>query len=614
VIIRRHVPLRAMLACLLFAAFAVVARGDHPPAPELFPKDTAALVRVANAPELIAKFQNTALGRMVKDDKIAPLFAELYGSATEMFEQVKDQFGVGLTEMLEIPQGEIAFGVVASEGTRPSFMLILDAGDRADSASKLLDKAIEALEKQGQAKSEEKIDDLKITVFTFPGDRTKLYLFQKDNTFVAVTDLDVAKKLLVNWTAPAGKSGADTLAKNERYNAIMKRCRGAKDNPPQITFFADPLAIAKSAAVGDFTATATLAILPSLGLDGFSGVGGSMTLDAGDYDSIAHFHVLLENPRVGALKALALTSGDLTPPKWVPDDVSNYQCVYWDFGTTYTQIAKLVDTFRGEGSTDRTVQGFFDAQLDGLKFKEDVLDQFAGRIIHTSMIEFPAKAEMPSQCAVFQLKDAAAFQTNLAKIMAKFKDSWEELKVGNQVYYKAKFEGPRQRRRRARQQDQGQQPDAPPQAAVAAPAPCLAVVDDNLFISSESILKKIILAKSDPNAKSLADSPEYKLVADRYEHVAAGLKPGMISYDQPEYGMRWMYELATNDEAKQFLENPDAPEPIKKLHAALNNHPLPPFEVIQQYLSPTGGVLVNEPTGFHYTMFSIRRAPPSGAK
>jgi hypothetical protein len=46
---------------------------------------------------------------------------------------------------------------------------------------------------------------------------------------------------------------------------------------------------------------------------------------------------------------------------------------------------------------------------------------------------------------------------------------------------------------------------------------------------------------------------------------------------------------------------------VVRLRDALDKHPLPPFEVIKKYLAPTGGVMINEPTGFHYTGFGLRR-------
>jgi hypothetical protein len=39
----------------------------------------------------------------------------------------------------------------------------------------------------------------------------------------------------------------------------------------------------------------------------------------------------------------------------------------------------------------------------------------------------------------------------------------------------------------------------------------------------------------------------------------------------------------------------------------LEQHPLPPFEVLQRYLAPGGTVVVDDDTGLHYTDFSLRR-------
>ena len=49
----------------------------------------------------------------------------------------------------------------------------------------------------------------------------------------------------------------------------------------------------------------TVAMLPVLGVDGLLGVGASMTMDAGQFDSVMHAHVLLDNPRTGVLEMIA---------------------------------------------------------------------------------------------------------------------------------------------------------------------------------------------------------------------------------------------------------------------------------------------------------------------
>ena len=43
------------------------------------------------------------------------------------------------------------------------------------------------------------------------------------------------------------------------------------------------------------------------------------------------------------------------------------------------------------------------------------------------------------------------------------------------------------------------------------------------------------------------------------------------------------------------------------LDQALRDNPLPPFEVIAEYMAPGGGMLVSDPTGIHYMTFGLKR-------
>src|SRR4029453_18639146 len=68
---------------LVLLVAASSARAERPVAPKLLPENTLAMIRVADAQELNTKFRDTALGRMLQDEKIAPLVSQLYGSLQE---------------------------------------------------------------------------------------------------------------------------------------------------------------------------------------------------------------------------------------------------------------------------------------------------------------------------------------------------------------------------------------------------------------------------------------------------------------------------------------------------------------------------------------------------
>jgi hypothetical protein len=102
---------------------------------------------------------------------------------------------------------------------------------------------------------------------------------------------------LKTWAGTAVDNGpGQVLADNISFNSIMSRCAGAVDDPPQITYFVDPIELVRTVARGSVAATG-LALIPVLGLDGVKGVGGSLTFASGEYDDLQHLHVLLDNPR-----------------------------------------------------------------------------------------------------------------------------------------------------------------------------------------------------------------------------------------------------------------------------------------------------------------------------
>lgn len=106
----------------------------------------------------------------------------------------------------------------------------------------------------------------------------------------------------------------------------------------------------------------------------------------------------------------------------------------------------------------------------------------------------------------------------------------------------------------------------------------------------------------------LSESIEFKLVKDRIKAQLKNSEMSILAYQRPEEGMRLMYDLATDpqniDNLEQFAQNNPF---LTALVTAVRSKKLPPFEVIAKYLAPGGAFVVDEETGLHYTGFSMRR-------
>ncbi len=596
---------------------------QRPSAPELMPDNTLLFVRIHNVMELRDRFTQTAIGRMVQDPQMKPLVDELYRSASKAFDKLQQQVGVSLPELLQIPQGEVSFGLVAPEkGGRISFVAMVGVGEQLPVAKKMLTRIREQQQSLSQNAIVESIGDTELRIFTnssapvnnedpkiessaelkkngaslnvrVRGDGPREFCyFERDGVVVLCDARDVAKSILAAWNG--GK--APSLSTNPRFAAIMNRCLSDKDGAPQITGYIDPIALAKQATQGNFSAQAVFSVLTGLGLNGIKGVGGSMIFAAEEFDSIVHLHLGLDNPRTGILDMLAIQEGDTTPEPWVPSDTENYVTVNWDARQTFNAIGKVYNTFRGENAWTNDVRKRA-SDPSGIDIDTELLPALDGRFTMVQWIQRPVTLNSETTLVGIRLKDAEEFRTLFERVTTKFADRIEKSSVGGFTVYR--FKG-----------GIGPQPEGnrqPPQG-IRKPQPCGALVGDYLLVADSLQLIEHAIAAQNDGSDSLANELDFKLVASKISRQVGGHKPGMLAFNRPEEGLRAVYELATSELGKQRLnEFGSNNEFIGSVDRALKQHPLPPFPTLSQYLAPGGGLVTSDETGIHYMGFSLRR-------
>jgi hypothetical protein len=135
------------------------------------------------------------------------------------------------------------------------------------------------------------------------------------------------------------------------------------------------------------------------------------------------------------------------------------------------------------------------------------------------------------------------------------------------------------------------------------------VIIGDYFIYSDrpACIEKLIITNNEQN-KGLANDLEYKLMMAKVRRQPGGDAPSMISFNRPEEGMRLLYDFVGSNQAKSLLaQQGERSTFLKNVDQAMKDNPLPPFEVIQKYLAPGGGLLTNDETGIHYAVFQLRR-------
>jgi len=590
-VVTRWLPLAATI---LFLMPPLAAAADRPDAAHLLPENTVLYVRFPVTAETVAKFKETAIGRITQDPAMKPFVSQLYGSAIEAFKQAEEQIGASLDDLLSIPQGEMCLAVVTPEQSRPAIVFLVDVGQRLPIVEKLLDRISQGIEDEGAKISQEDLGDVKLTVFDFPSDETRQLVFAvRDNVVLVTSDLEVAKWMLNVWSGKKTE-GVRPLADKPDFAAVMRRCAGTEDQPPQVEFFIDPVTLFSRASRGNAGAQTLVALFPALGLNGVQGAGGSMTFATEEFDAVTQFHLLLASPRQGVLELIAPRAGDTAPENWVPADAASYLTLNWDLAKTYTSFAALYDKIRGEGALASSFEREVTNRL-GIDFRKDVVEALAGRVTLVNAMVRPARLNSRANLLGVQLKDAKAFEKTLETVIAKAGPQMSQDTFAGVTIYRAPARKPRAKQ-------------APNQPLIRQPDPAVAIVDDYLLVTDAlDLLKQAIVAKSNAS-QSLADQLEFRLVASKIRRQPGGERASLIAFDRPEEALRLWYEIANAETTRQRLsQGAENNRFFRAVNDALRDHPLPPFAVLARYLAPSGSLLTDDETGLHYTSFTLRR-------
>jgi hypothetical protein len=611
---------------VLLAATLSPALADRPSSMKLFPEGTLLFVRMANAKEFGEKLRDSSTGRMVRDPQMQPFFEDVYGKASELYSEHAEAFmGVSWEELQQLPEGEIAFAIVSRVGLTPAFLLLVDQGDEPSSASKLLERALEYAEQNGADFSSESIDGVEITVISDPEDDNRQFgVFERENSIVVATDVDVLRRVLWHWdnaggvarvadaaseapTKTAKEEGEEsesegddaegedelepgrTLAENIHFSSILRNCRRPQDPPPHAIFFIDPIGLFTEFSRGNAGAGLAAGFLPQIGLDGLLGAGGTLTFAVGPYDDLAHVHLLLENPRSGVLQLLTFESGDTTPQEFVPFATENYFTGHWNAKVFYDRLQGLVDKLLGEGTFNKQFEEKF-ADFMGVDIRTGVVDNLAGRVTLFSAYEKPAHFRSQKYTIAAELVDEEAGLATLKQILDKHQDQFEERQFGDVTYWAITPEW-------WRNMEESQRPFNA----------FVAIMDGHFFIGGSCQLFEQVIAARDGTIDRLADSDDYARIVATIGKETAGMTPSMFMVQRAEESMRHLYDLLTSEESRAFIdENAEENPVLAALAESLDAHQLPPFEALIQYFGPGGGIFYDTDNGYHGISFTLR--------
>jgi hypothetical protein len=546
-----------LLACGLaqVLVFAGVSQADDDASgAQLLPKNTLVFASMPDVKEYKANFDKSVTAAMYRDKELQPFIEDVRKKLTETTEK---ELGVTLDELIAIPDGEVTLALMERPAKRLAPVLIVDYGDNSETIDKLLKKLHEALSESTEHSTQD-LQDVTVQVYTLKeedGPFKRLVYFNEDKCLVFSTEIEALKEVLDRWEG----DNSDTLANNEIFKQVMDRCKYESEDPTSI-WFVNPIGLVQAglsmATEVNPQAGMVGIFLPTLGLDKLRGWGGATYSSAGDYDTITKSYVFAEKP-AGVLNIFQFPTTDLAPPKWVPADSSLYFSGNWSLPQAYQAIETLIDGIQGRGTTARTLDKIAnDEDGPGIHVKKDVLDLLDGKF---HMVQASEEDEtVPHFLLAFDVKDVPRLKQTLAKA-AKSVPQLETRDFNGETIY---------------EMDSGE--DQAVSFAVAA--------GHFVFTNDTPALEAMLRATA---TAPLSESTAYRMIA---KHFPA--KTSMLSFSKSDAQMKAVYDLLKNSQQVELFDGIDFDK-------------LPPFEVLQKYMRPSGSYMVSDSKGALYVGFQL---------
>ena len=577
------------------------ATAERIPVARTLPADTLLYAYTADAAALRAEWWETALGRMVQDPQLRPFIDQAFAALETAFAPARERTGLTLAEWLELPQGEFCFALLPVEGKAPAAVFYLEAADDDPTIGRLIDQGRRTALAAGMIEETEAVGDVTLTILRSGAGRANEVLYVRTaRTLIVSTDRDAAKRVL---ELRRGESSDGTLAAQPAFVSLERTIGRAEGKPAHLLLYLDPIQLVRRVSRGG--AQVALAMLPALGLDGLTAVGGSLTFNRGPFEIIGQGQVLLDVPRAGVVELIALQPTPTEPEPWVPAGLLSYTTFSWDTQRTYHTLRTLVDSFQGEGSFRRNFRDRMQQDVD-VDFETDVLAELTGRASLVVAVEEPLSPSSRAHLLGVEIKDRGRAEAVLKKLLAQGNDPPELKSFGGRSYYEAQ---PRRRPPRgAEAQGTGAGAASEPPER---PNSGFCIVDGFVLVADHVELLRRALAALDDESQRLATSLDYKLIAGKAKRYAGENGPGLLSFYRPDEEIRYLYGLAVNQRLREQMARGGEKNPLlKDLHAALEDRPLPPLEALQRYYAPGGTIVVDEPTGLRYLSFVLRRESP----
>lgn len=359
----------SLLAAALLFVSAAAGRAQVPPAEQLLPDDSIALVTVPSWKKLSA-LEQTAWSQLWHDGAMKPFRDNFVSNfQSDLIQPLEKELGVKLGDYKDLLQGQVTLALTppkAESGSFAGLLLILDTGEKSELLAAKLAELKKKWTEAGKELRVEKIRDVEFSIVAVAGgelggllkkvipfvdseddeeeegEKAEWYVGQVKTLLVAGENPKAIEKFLARQAGGLVAPLAERADYQKAHAELFRDSLGHAwvDLKP---IYQKLLAFAQGEPAGatGMPAFRMDKLLPALGIGALEMFAGKVSVST-EGTSVELLAAVPEARREGIFKMLTIEKKDAAPPAFVPADVLRFQRTRIDAQKAWTVLENML--------------------------------------------------------------------------------------------------------------------------------------------------------------------------------------------------------------------------------------------------------------------------------
>lgn len=592
------------------------------PATKMLPEETQAMVVLPDSDRFLNTWNRTELGKLAADPRMKPFWEGQNQEIQGRLQEAGLQLSLDFDDLSDIAGGQSAIAWIArpSVAAKPfSVALIMDVAGRTAPAQDFLKKVDSQLQSKGAVAKSLDVSGATVThYFTAkaagePRARESYYALSKDQ-MIATDDLETIKELL----AAQDGTRKNSLADSALFQSVQSKIKNEGEEP-EIEYFVRPIGFAKLLrSISGKPSNNQADVLKILEGEGFAGIqcfAGNVQISSDSFDFFHNGFAMATPPLSRSVQILDFPNLDkLIPPTWINKESASVLSFSWNLKDAFPKFDGIVDAYVGKDTFKAVTDGIrTDPNGPQIDIIKDVLPYTSSEFHVVTEIVKPIGPLSKRSMVFLKLNDP---DQKLPKVLEKYGKSepnatpidiegFRVWRIKNDSEEEVELDFDKDDSVQKEMQTDEEQPLLDQWA--------ISIVDGYFIFASDAEMITDTIRNAKANEGAFMKEPDVAGLAKILNTVAANDSHSFIQMTRSARAFEMQYEMfreGTLPDSKSMLATildkilkPKGRPSQQKV----DGKALPPFSMIQDFFTPSGGVVRTEADGWSLQSFILSK-------